>query len=264
MDWGTIGLSALSAIVGTALGAFLINHRAESKISGIRKMAIKALELFSKYANGNNTYINTQDDFNNEINISEKMAILVAIQKIGVPIAISSAKAFNIKKVEFLSEVIDKDVISSMIGQVKKGNCDHLFYADIEKHFSERQRENKIRDSAKRYVNTVMSKSYLSKTENGGLMRNLPFDWESDFTPGELTVLLTFQHKTNDNIYYLANNEIDKNKIQPLIEEIEIGLWDHFLQWDYTAYLNMLAQKTTHELLIQSYQNHQNAAPISK
>ncbi|WP_337651861.1 hypothetical protein [Phocaeicola plebeius] len=42
--------------------------------------------------------------------------------------------------------------------------------------------------------------------------------------------------------YFSQNGQADSNKIKDLIREIEIGLWDNYLFYDYESFMNIRAQ----------------------
>ena len=46
-----------------------------------------------------------------------------------------------------------------MIQQIEKGNCDNLFFIDIESYFTSNLRLNAVRNVGKKYVEEVQSKS---------------------------------------------------------------------------------------------------------
>lgn len=97
------------------------------KIVKVRRIAIKALEIFLNYAKKRQTYDLAASEFNNKINIVEKRAILVALCKLGIPIVKPVDDVFCIEHVRFEHEEIDRDTINLMIEQINKGNCDELF-----------------------------------------------------------------------------------------------------------------------------------------
>ena len=56
-----------------------------------------------------------------------------------------------------------------------------------------------------------------------------------------------FVHCKLDNCYihtdyFSENGQADSNKIKDLIREIEIGLWDNYLFYDYESFTNIQAQ----------------------
>lgn len=196
MDWGKTLPGIITVLISVILSTVIAIYRDKTKNSGVRRIAIRALKLFISYAKFGNTFQMTENDFNNKFSIPEKRAILVALHKIGVPVTIPSASLFNIYAVEFLSEKIDKDEICSMIKQIKKGNCDKLFYSDVENHFSDGLRMRRIRDIAKRYINKVMALSSIEYNSDGVTCTIVkPDRWVDDFTPGEIKTLLTFMQQ---------------------------------------------------------------------
>lgn len=74
-------------------------------------MAVKALNVFKAYAK--KSYIETANEFNNKLNISEKRAVVVALHKIGVPFEISTKDDFDIKKFRLKDIIIDGDEIDA-------------------------------------------------------------------------------------------------------------------------------------------------------
>jgi len=196
---------------------------------------------------------NAKAEFNNALNVAEKRAILVCLHKLGVPIEMPVGNTFDIKNIQFLSNPIDKDEITDMKTQIDKGHCDHLFYRDVDRYFTENTRIKTIRDIGKRIATEYLSKAYLSKTkcnecdkESVGLTP--PSDWTDKFSWGELQRVLVFQSKVKYFGYFNDNDgKPNTAKIDQLIREIDAGLWDEYLQWDYSAYQNMLAQKQVAE-----------------
>lgn len=232
---GTIG-----ALAGTYFGAFLIWKKQEDKINKIRLIAQKALNLIKDYARDRNTYKMVSQQFNNELTVSEKRSILVALHKLGVPIEIPAKDIFSVKNVSFMSREIDKEEVLGMIQQIKKGNCDHLFYLDVDSYFTSNIRLNSIREIGKKYVKEVLSKSKFDKEKDE---ITFPEIWVKEFTRGELNIILVFKNQLNCSYYYDSHGDPDKEKITQLITEIEIGIWDNYLFWEFEAYQNVISQK---------------------
>lgn len=137
---GTVG-----ALIGTFLGTHFLHKK---KYSGVRKIAIKTLNIFKKYAK--KSYKEAENQFNNELNITEKRAVVVALQKIGIPFLGASVNSdFNINDLHFRNTMIDKDEIDEMVQQIKKGNCDNLFFEDVESYFTSNLRVKTLRDIGK-------------------------------------------------------------------------------------------------------------------
>lgn len=254
----TLLTTAIGAFIGTLYGSKkLYEYQQSGKIS-TRKTAIKAVKIFKKYVG--QPYSNAQFDFNTSLSISEKRAVLVALHKLGVPIVVPLTTSFQISNIQFSDRIISKEELESIAAQLDNGNCDYLFYEDVEDHFSSNLRLNTLRALAKRYVNKVMKNS---RYENGGISD--PNNWETlYFTPGEIQAILVFHKRVHDSLYYEDNGNLRSGIIDKLINEIEIGLWDNYLFWDYAAHQNMMSQSMLANLLSKMFspcqQNNNSSA----
>ena len=215
-----------------------MHWKQEKKIKNVRAMAVKALDVFKAYAK--KSYIETVSEFNNKLTISEKRAIVVALHKIGVPFEMPTKDAFDVRNLRLKDIVIDKDEIDGMIQQIEKGNCDNLFFEDIESYFTSNLRLNAVRNVGKKYVEETLSKSYLRRGTPDQIVR--PDDWYKSYTPGELQTIFVLSKQLANSSYFLSDGKIDREKIGVLIREIEIGLWDTYLFWEYESYQNIRAQ----------------------
>lgn len=72
VDWLTIILALLSAIVGTYGGVYFSSKMAARKSLGVRDIAINMLGKIKEYDKLNNTYRVTQEDFNKTFSTAEK------------------------------------------------------------------------------------------------------------------------------------------------------------------------------------------------
>lgn len=230
---------AMGAIIGTYGGSYFLYRRTERKTERIRDIAIRGLDIFKKYAK--KSYKETVSQFNTDLNISEKRAVIVALHKLGVPIKVSTKDVFDIRKIEFYDKPIDKDEIDDMIEQIKRGHCDNLFFMDVESYFISNLRIKAVREIGKKYVDEVLKKSSLNSQEQ---KVTYPFEWVKDFTPGEIQTILVLISRVNNPDYFRGDGSPDKNKMEALINEIEIGLWDSYLFWDYEAYQNIRSQNS--------------------
>ena len=203
-------------------------------------MAVKALNIFKEYAQQKKSYAETASEFNTKLSISEKRAVVVALHKLGVPFETPTKDTFDIKNIRFKDIVIDKDEIVAMIVQIDKGNCDTLFFTDIESYFTTNLRLNAVRNVGKKYVEEVHSKSWVEKEKPNTIVN--PVDWYKQFTPGELQTILVLRTQLANTEYFSQNGRADSNKIKDLIREIEIGLWDNYLFYDYESFTNIQAQ----------------------
>lgn len=201
-------------------------------------MAVNALNVFKAYAK--KSYIETANEFNNKLNISEKRAVVVALHKIGVPFEISTKDDFDIKNLRLKDIIIDRDEIEAMIQQVEKGNCDNLFFIDIESYFTSNLRLNAVRNVGKKYVEEVQSKSRVEKDAPNTIVSQP--DWHKVFSPGELQIIFVLRIQLANTDYFLPDGNADSAKMEILIREIEIGLWDNYLFWEYESYQNIRAQ----------------------
>ena len=238
-DWVLPLISgAIGALIGTYGGSYFLHWKQEKKIKNVRAMAVKALDVFKAYAK--KSYIETVSEFNNKLTISEKRAIVVALHKIGVPFEMPTKDAFDVRNLRLKDIVIDKDEIEVMIQQIEKVNCDNLFFEDIESYFTSNLRLNAVRNVGKKYVEETLSKSYLRRGTPDQIVR--PDEWNKSYTPGELQTIFVLSEQLANSSYFLSDGKIDREKIGVLIREIEIGLWDTYLFWEYESYQNIRAQ----------------------
>ena len=234
--------AAIGALIGTFGGAWFLYRRQEDKIENVRLIAIKALKIFLEYAKQKQSFVEASSEFNTKINVSEKRAIVVALHKLGVPFEPPTNDILNIKRLNFKDVVIDKDEIKTMISQINKGNCDNHFYTDIESYFTSNLRLNAVRNAGKKYVKEVLANSCIDKSNSNVIIN--PDDWSKRLTPGELQTILVLRHQLANTDYFLTNGNADLEKIKILIREIEIGLWDNYLFYDYDAFMNIRAQSS--------------------
>ena len=231
---------AIGALIGTYGGSYFLHWKQEKKIKNVRSMAVKALDIFEGYAQQKKNYSDSANEFNTKLNVSEKRAVVVALHKLGIPFETPTKDAFDIKNIRFKDIVIDKDEINTMIVQINKGNCDNHFFTDIESYFTSNLRLNAVRNVGKKYVEEVHAKSWVEKEKPNTIVN--PVDWYKQFTPGELQTILVLRTQLANTEYFSQNGRADSNKIKDLIREIEIGLWDNYLFYDYESFTNIQAQ----------------------
>ena len=238
-DWIDIFISILVALLGGFVGAWFQNLFLQHKTNKVRKIAVKGLCVFKKYAKDGQTYDTAASDFNNELNVVEKRAVLVALCKLGIPVVKPVDNVFDIAHIRFEHVEISKDSLFLMTEQVSKGNCDTMFFSDVDEYFSSNSRLYATRAVAKKYVDVDLSKSRLDKDVqqiiHPGLATNL-------FTPGELNVLYVFRYHTNLGTYFDGTGNAIQSKMQQLKKEIDLGLWDTYLFWDWEAYQSVRNQ----------------------
>lgn len=254
---------AFGALIGTYFGVRCLYWK---KYNSVREVAIKALNIFNKYAK--KSYKEAASDFNNGLNISEKRAVVVALQKIGVPFSvISTDGGFNINNLCFEDIKIDKDEINEMIQQVKNGSCDSLFFEDVESYFTSNLRLKAVRGIGKKYVEEVLSKSHISKDNTKVIV--YPSNWYNLFSPGEMQTLCTFHRRTAEDGYFKADGSVNPTAIENLHREIDLGIWDNYLFWNYELYQNVQNQNAVCNLIRNSsgsllITQNQNRQPLEK
>ena len=231
---------AIGALIGTYGGSYFLHWKQEKKIKNVRSMAVKALDIFKEYAQHKKSYADSANEFNTKLNVSEKRAVVVALHKIGIPFEISTKDDFDIKNLRLKDIIIDRDEIDAMIQQIEKGNCDNLFFIDIESYFTSNLRLNAVRNVGKKYVEEVQSKSRVEKDAPNTLVSQP--DWHKVFSPGELQIIFVLRIQLANTAYFLPDGNADPVKMKTLIREIEIGLWDNYLFWEYESYQNIRAQ----------------------
>lgn len=234
---GIVSLS--SAFIGTFFGAYLLTKIQNWKTVKTRKIAKKALDIIGKYASHDGIYSTAEADFNASLNIVEKRAILVCLYKLGVPVAEPVVEPFDLKRVRFRNERIDKEEIKQMKSQIDMGNCDSLFYMDVESVFSANSRIQAVRSIAKKYVDVDLFRCTYDKA----LERVYhPVDLTKYFSIGEIYNIQVFREVTASKSYFDENGNIVEEQLEALKKEIDLGLWDMYLFWDYSSYTNLQAQ----------------------
>lgn len=232
--------SAIGGIIGTYFGYIMRTTIENKKINSIRQIPIKALNIINEYAPS--SYKRSEDEFNNKIKITEKRIILVALHKLGIPITLNDYKNFDINHITFEDISINKVEIDDIISQIKNGNCDNLFFIDPDTYFNNNLLTNYKRGLAKKYIEIVFSKTKLI-IKDGKEHIEYPKDWKMNFSQREVDILSILEEKLCYTYYYDRDKKIPKDGIvEELNKEIDIGLWDIYLEWSYDAYSNMKMQ----------------------
>lgn len=234
-----IGVALVGAIVGIFLGSLSLSWIQRAKLKNVRDVAIKALKIFIDYAKDGQTFHSATSEFNNKLSVVEKRAVLVAIRKLGIPVTIPINEPFNIQDIKFDSDVIHKKEIELMIEQVKKGNCDSMFFADIDAYLSTNSRLLAVRSIAKKYVDVDFSKS---KCNHQDKVIAHPDTSLNLFTPGELNILQVFSIRSCQEYYFDEVGNPIPTKMEELKREIDMGVWDAYLFWDLESYRNIITQ----------------------
>lgn len=237
----TLLLSLLTAVVGgligTYFGAKFVQIGGENKIKKVRDIARKALNILARYAK--QSYIEAENEFNNTLSITEKRTIIVALHKLGIPIGIPYNEVFSIKKIRFVDKIIEKDEIEGMIMQINQGYCDRLFYLDPDTYFASNYTLFAMRNAGKKYVSEILSKSKVDVDKN---ILIEPVDLGQVFSLGEFKAIQVLRDQVRDQMYFDKNGQPVKEKIDSLVRDIDLGLWDSYLMWNYEAYQNTKVQ----------------------
>lgn len=248
------------AFVGTYLGVYLINRRQQKQYKNTRALVKKALDIFKKY--NQKKYSAASSDFNTSLNLTEKRIILVALHKVGIPFSFKSKGKFNISEISFSDIVIDSDEIDNMILQIESGNCDHLFFSDPDEYFNKNLLVEYTRNIAIKYMREVLSKSKINPSE-GKLY--YPERWWEHFSLGETNAISVIKDKLAD-MYLFDESTCNpkQEKIEEIIKEIDIGLWDMYLGWSYESFSNIRTQNNFANLAINALSNQQANLPSHK
>lgn len=237
--FSNISITIFTAIISGFLGAWFQYWFQKRKVNKVRGIAIKALKIFQGYAKKKQTFDMVASEFNNKIDIVEKRAVLVALCKLGIPVVRPVDDSFHIENVRFEHEEIDKETIELMIGQVNKGNCDDLFFSDVEAYFSSNTRLMAVCAVAKKYVDVDFAYCYYDKQKDKIMHTKIATDL---FTPGELNILTVFKIRSSWDTFFDENGKVVQEKLDNLKKEIDLGIWDTYLFWDSESYLNIQTQ----------------------
>ena len=71
---------------------------------------------------------------------------------------------------------------------------------------------------------------------------NYPFPLSDIFTPGEQNILNVFRARSCWTDYFDQNGNSIPQKLEELKKEIDLGLWDTYLFWDWESYQNIQNQ----------------------
>ena len=254
----TLVSGAIGALIGTYGGAYFSALRQERRTKELRDTAIKALQIFLKYARKKQTYDVASSEFNNSLSVAEKRVFIVALHKLGIPILATPKSKFDMQDIMFEKTEIDKDEISAIISQIKLGHCDQLFYMEPDNYFSENIRLKTLRYVAKRWVREVLYNSRLDKTSTPFQIR-YPVDWFANFTLGEKLGIAVFKERIAVEEYYDKNGKPKDEAIERLIADIDRGLWDSSFFWDIENYHTVTAASTLNSTMMnQLLCNNQN------
>ena len=234
--WKELFIALLGALVGTYFGTFFLSKREELKVKKVRRIAIRALKIIANYSKHNGTYDKACQELNADLKIAEKRAVIVALHKLGLPIRIPAHAPFDIKEIHLSNEVIDRDLLDDIKVQIEHGHCDHLFYEDPDKYFSENLRIYTVRELAKRFVeNTLGHSTYKQEEEQIWF----PDNWLTSYSWGEKKALWVFKSQVTSSVYFHNDGTPKQDKLSQLKTEVDTGLWDNYLLWVGESYENL-------------------------
>lgn len=239
--WAFILIPVLAAAIGGWVGAFFGKKYQESKenskMNELRGVAIKALNIIKKY--DNQSYKTAENQFNTDLSIVQKRTIIVLLHKLGVPVIVPANETFDIHRIHFADRIIDEKEIEGIILQINQHHCDDLFFIDAENYFNTNRQYATVREVGKKYVEEVLANShYISETKQV----RYPDGWVSKFGLGELMSLRILHEQACTDILYDQSGNVIPDKINQLLNEIDMGLWDSCLFGSYEMYKNSKAQ----------------------
>lgn len=261
MDIDTIIISCATALIGGFIGtygsSYFITRKQEERQENIRKIALRALDIFKDY--DGKTYHDAESEFNTKLSITEKRIILVALYKIGIPIFAENIGKFSLENVSFMSKEVAEKEIVNMKAQIDSGNCDNLFFEDPEDYFNKNILDKYKRNIAIKFIKNVLIYSQLA---NDGKEVIHPENWWDCFSMGEINTALVFAKKISDPILFDKNTkQIKQEKVEEIINEVNIGLWDTYLYWAYEAFSNVQTQKSAADKVLDMIRNQQYQQP---
>ena len=231
----------LAAVLGGWVGAFFgyiyQKNKEDNKMAEVRDIAIKALNIISHY-NGQ-SFVKAENQFNTDLSIAEKRTIIVLLHKLGIPVVVPANESFDIHRIHFADRNIDEKEIDGIMLQVNQRHCDNLFFIDAENYFGMNRQYIAIRDVGKKYIRNVLAKSIFdSKTKQV----SYPNDWVKSFGPGEYLVIRIIHEQACLDMFYDQRGNADPERIEQMIHEVDMGLWDNYLFGNYEMYKNAKAQ----------------------
>lgn len=261
MDIDTIIISCATAFLGGIAGtygsSYFITRKQEKRQENIRKIALRALDIFKNYTG--KTYHDAENEFNIKLNITEKRIIIVALYKIGIPIFAENIGKFSLENVSFMSKEVTEKEIINMESQIDNGNCDNLFFEDPEDYFNSNILNKYKRSIAIKFIENALKNSRSSDDEQSIIY---PENWWDNFSLGEMNIACVIKVKLANPILYDKNTKnIKKEKIDRIINEIKIGLWDTYLDWPYETFSNVQTQKSAADKVLDMISNQQYQQP---
>ena len=231
----------MTAVIGGWVGAYFGSkyqeNKEENKMAEIRDIAVKALTILKKYAK--QEYSNAEDDFNTSLTITDKRCVIVLLHKLGVPVYVPANERFDIHRIHFANRIVDSEDLDGIILQIQQKHCDNLFFLDAETYFSSNLQFTAIREVGKRYVKEVLSKSIYNKETK---QVTYPDGWVTLFGLGEYYAVRILHEQACTDLLYDQKGNARPEKIEQMLREIDMGIWDNCLFGNYEMYRNAKAQ----------------------
>lgn len=83
--------------------------------------------------------------------------------------------------------------------------------------------------------------------------------WTTYFSFGEMNIVYIIREKLLDKSLYEENTGLPKQEcVRDLINEINMGLWDAYLDWAYEAFANVQTQKNFASIAIKMMSANQS------
>lgn len=231
----------LAAVLGGWVGAFFGNKyqkaKEDERMAEVRNIAIKALNIIRHY--DGQSYVKAENQFNTDLTIAQKRTIIVLLHKLGIPIIVPANETFNIHRIHFAERIIDDKEIDGIILQINQKHCDNLFFIDAEGYFGSNRQYITVREVGKRYVREVLAKSHIN-SETKRVSYNV--DWAKSFGLGEYLSLRYLHELACFDMLYDQNGNVIPEKIEQILHEIDLGLWDSYLFGNYEMYKSSKSQ----------------------
>lgn len=231
----------LAAVLGGWVGAYFGSryqeNKEEKKLTEVRNIAVKALRIIRKYAK--QEYSKAEDEFNTSLTITDKRCVIVLLHKLGVPVFVPANERFDIHRIHFASRIVDTDEIDGIILQIQQKHCDNLFFLDAETYFTSNLHYTAIREVGKKYVKEVLSQSVFNKESK---QVTYPDGWVSKFGLGEYFAIRILHEQACTDILYDQKGYAIPKKMDQMLREIDMGIWDNCLFGSYEMYRNAKAQ----------------------
>ena len=145
-----------------------------------------------------------------------------------------------------------------MKNQICSGKYDHLFFDDPDEYFSRNALRDYKRSIAIKYINNVFIRTKVTTDKK---IVQYPEDWMKGFSFGEMNIVFIIKEKLLDTFLYEDTTGLPKQQCaQDIINEINMGLWDAYLDWAYEAFSNVQTQKNFANIAINMMSANQYAA----